>query len=125
MIVKWLESNLRSIAMIAIGCAVIAILLLLSQCEDSRRAAREADLNRGQGQAATESGRDAVGTVGAVAGRQAETDRTTRENENEIRNAPGADAPVDPAVGRAGRDSLCRRAAYRGSAECVQRAPAD
>lgn len=122
---NWITDNLRTVAIVAIACAAVAILLLLSQCEDNRRANAEAELNRGQAGANSESAQDAIGTVGEVAGRATDTDATTRENQNEIRNAPGADAPVDPAVGRAGRDSLCRRAAYRGRPECLHRAPAE
>ena len=40
--------------------------------------------------------------------------------EKEIRNAKGADAPVDPAVRDAGLASLCRRAAYRSSERCLR-----
>lgn len=83
---------------------------------------KEAELNANRAGAAIESGADAAGTVGEVGTRASETDMITRENENAIRNAEGADAPVNPAAAAAGRDSLCRRAAYRDSPECVQRA---
>jgi hypothetical protein len=65
---------------------------------------------------------DAVGQHGA---RSDAIDTITEENERDIRKAPGADAPVDPGVRDAGLRSLCRRAAYRGRAECVQFTPAE
>ena len=55
-------------------------------------------------------------------GEQSATDTITRENDHAIRTAPGADAPVDPALRDTGLAGLCRRAAYRGDPKCVQHA---
>lgn len=89
-----------------------------------------ADESRGEIDAARSdagiaSGQDAANTVGAAGTREGDIDRQTRENENAIRNAPGADAPVDDGVHGAGLGSLCRRAAYRGDPRCLHDAAPD
>lgn len=89
-----------------------------------RQASTAARLSENQKGAALDSGRDAVGAVGAVMGNEAAIDRTTRENEDAIRNAAGARDPVNPAVRDAGLASLCRRASYKCSQQCVQFTPA-
>jgi len=109
----WLLSGI-----IALAAAVVIYFTLDAFFAGNAKV--EAELNANRAGAAIESGADAAGTVGEVGTRASETDLITRENENAIRNAPGADAPVDPAANAAGRSSLCRRAAYRNSPECVQ-----
>jgi type II secretory pathway component PulM len=122
---------LRSLTPLGIRLLVGAVLLLLvagfltlQSCQTARTAKTERRLAENQTEAALESGADAVGTVGAVGATEVQIDLITRENERVIRTAPGADAPVDPAVHAAGTASLCRRAAYRGSEQCLQFAPA-
>ncbi|WP_336981590.1 hypothetical protein [Altererythrobacter fulvus] len=80
----------------------------------------EARLNSNLAGAALESGSDAVAAIGGQIGSEAAADKLSSENAYEIRSAPGADAPVDPAAHAAGLRSLCKRAAYHGRAECVQ-----
>ncbi|MEM6494845.1 MAG: hypothetical protein AAF650_10750 [Pseudomonadota bacterium] len=80
----------------------------------------EAELNANRADAAIESGHDAANTVGNVGARAQASDALTQSNSEEIRNAEGANQDVDPGVARAGRRSLCRRAAYRDKPECVQ-----
>lgn len=80
----------------------------------------EARLSRNQAQAASESGSDAVNTVGAAGDREAASDALTRSNERTIRNAEGADAAVAAPARDAGLRSLCQRRAYRGKPECLQ-----
>ena len=120
MIFKYLTPlALRVITGVALAIAIVYAGL---QWDAARKAKWEARLSDAQGQAASQSGADAVGTVGAVAGRSSDTEQITRENSDAIHNAPGADAPVDHRATGAGLDSLCRRAAYRGSEQCLQRA---
>ena len=84
----------------------------------------EAKLAKNQVEAAQASGRDAVNAVGAAGEREAGIDATTRDNERTIRNAQGANAPVDPAARDAGLASLCKRRAYSGDPKCLQFTPA-
>lgn len=85
----------------------------------------EADLANEQGDAALQSGQDAVENVGAQGAREDQIDNTTRENDREIRNAEGADAPVNPDLRDAGLRSLCKRPAYSSDPKCLQFAPTD
>lgn len=102
-----------------------AILFGISQCQNAGREADRADLSADQAEAGSESAKDAIGTVGAVSDRNTASDQTTAENADAIRNAPGADSPVDPRAHDAGLRGLCRRAAYRGKPECMRLAPAE
>jgi hypothetical protein len=82
----------------------------------------EAKLRGNQVEAAQESGKDAVNTVGAAGEREAASADLDRTNEGDIRNAEGADAAVAAPVRDSGFASLCRRASYREHPKCVQRA---
>lgn len=110
--------------LIAAAIALLLALLLLGQCQRTRTAGAEASLNAKVGQAAAESGADAVGAVGAVSARVSVSDQTGRQNDEAIRSAAGADQLVPDAVDGAGRSGLCRRAAYRADPHCVQFTPA-
>ena len=83
----------------------------------------EARLGRNQAEAALQNGVDAVGSVGKQQASEAATDILTRENDSAIRSAPGASAPVDPAVRDAWLRSVCKRRSSRGDPKCVQFAP--
>lgn len=102
--------------------AVILIIALLAwnSWRSGQVAKDDARLKGNQVEAAVASGQDAVGTVGDVMTGEDQIDTITRENDDEIRNAEGADAPVHPDVRAAGLRSLCRRAAYRERDECLQ-----
>lgn len=104
---------------------VLSVIGGVRSCQMAQTARTEARLSKGQTGAAIASGTDAVETVNRVHGAEVTIDVITRENDRAIRQAEGADAPVDPAADAAGRASLCRRAAYRGRPECVQQPPAE
>lgn len=81
----------------------------------------EVKLGRNQTEAATQNGADAVNAVGSQSASEAASDDLTRSNTDEIRKADGAAVPVADGVRDAGLRALCRRQAYRGSLQCVQR----
>lgn len=97
----------------------VALILSLGMCRDSRQEAR---LRTEQGEAATDSGKDAVATLGASQGKERAIDDMTAANDKEIRNAKGADAAVDPAVRDAGIRSVCRRPSAANDPKCLPRA---
>jgi hypothetical protein len=104
-----------------IALAAVAALVLLggpAACRKLHGEAARARLGEAQASAAGRSGEDAVATVGAAAARERRSDTMTSDNEREIRNAPGADASIDPAVRDAGLGGLCRRPAYRDDQRC-------
>ena len=111
----------------AVWAIVVALLLigaiwLGNALTGGKRAQTEAELNANRGDAAIESGRDAVNTVGNRAAAEDAIDRTTQENSDAIRSAEGADDRVNPSVHNAGVDGLCKRPAYRDTQFCLQRA---
>lgn len=107
-----------------LAALALGTVLLWNAWGAASTAKTEAKLGANQTGAAIASGADAVATLGQSARAEAATDSITRENDRAIREAPGADAPVDPALRDAGLRSLCRRAANRGKPECLQLAPA-
>lgn len=123
---------LRSLAplgrwVLGIGLALFLVAVIggVRSCQSAQTAKVEARLGKNQTGAALASGADAVETIGDQQGREAAADQLTRENADAIRNAPGADAPVDPALDAVARERLCRRAAYRVRPECLQQPAAE
>ena len=115
----------RPVAWIIAGAILFCLIgLTVHSCTSARQASTEANLATSAGEASVGNGKDAVNSISGAAARTADTDKTTLENADAIRNAEGADAPVNPAVRNAGLDSLCRRAAYRCTEQCLQRAAA-
>ena len=111
----------RILAAIAAGVMLIILALWITDAvSDGRRARVEAKLNRNQAEAAVDSGRDAIKTLGTQAASEDAIDAITGENADAIHSAPGADAPVAPGLRNAGLRSLCRRAAYQRHAQCLQ-----
>jgi len=100
--------------------ALLAAILVQRSCGAARTAHAAAKLAAGQAGAAIASGHDAADTIGNRMADDRAADTITRENDDAIRNARGADAPVDPAADAVGRRGLCKRAAYRRDPQCVQ-----
>lgn len=114
----------KEIAGRVIGYIVAGLLLFgfmafgLNQCQKRRSEAAQARVEQSQAEAASESAKDAIGTVTRRGAEETASEELTRSNDKEIRNAEGADERVGSAVDLAGRRSLCRRAAYRDDPEC-------
>ena len=101
--------------------ATIGLLIALvgpSMCRKINGEAARARLGEENARAASRNGEDAVATVGAAARREAQSSDLSRTNEQEIRNAQGADVPVNSAVRDAGLGGLCRRPSYRDDQRC-------
>lgn len=108
------------------GLILVALVLGLLQvrsCTQAKQQAAQSRVDQGQQGALRNSAADAVGTVGAVAGNQAAGEAIGRTNEEEIRNAKGADARVDPDANDAGLRALCRRASHRDDPACRLQQP--
>ena len=115
----------RRLIIAALAALALIILLVLFGWHEwrvSRTAHTETRLAAGQAGAALASGQDAANIIGNRMDADAGTDPVTRENANAIRNAPGASAPVDPALRDIALRGLCRRAAYRHDPKCLQHA---
>jgi len=111
------------LSLIGLALLFAAAAIGMRGCQRALQAPSQARLATKQGEAASESGKDAVAVTGAAGARESASDALTRENEHAIRTAPGAGAPVDTGVHDAGLAGLCRRAAYRGDPKCLQFTP--
>jgi FtsZ-interacting cell division protein ZipA len=117
-----------STRVIAIIVAVIAAVLIVGftvrSCDKRHAQAAQSRVERSQADAASNSAADAIGTVAASGAQEAASEDLTRSNEQEIRNAEGSNAAVNPAARDAGLRSLCRRPAYRDDQRCKLLKPA-
>lgn len=118
---------IRKPMFIAIAAVVLLLIgaMLVNALTGGAVAKALARLSGNQTEAALRSGRDAVASASAQAAAEDRVDAITEENEDAIRNAEGADAPVAAPVGEAGLGALCRRAAYRDHPRCVRPGAAD
>lgn len=113
-------------AWIIAGAVVVAVLYTLAEiksCRDSATVETQAKVNAGQLGAFQKSAVDATNTIGSVTGNQAAGVEIGRQNEEEIRNAKGADVRVDPAANAAGLHALCRRASHAHDPACRVQQP--
>ena len=109
----------------AILLAALVSWWLFASWTGGKTAKTETKLGAAQVEAATDSGRDAVGTVAGHARTSEQIDNLTRSNAHDIFEAEGAGAPVATGVRDAGKRSLCKRAAYRDSQQCLQQPAAE
>jgi hypothetical protein len=116
----------RTLVLIAvIALLVIAIIIVgPAACNRIRSQSAQHRLDQGQGEALANSAADAVKTQGEANRREGESEALSRANEKDIRNAQGANDPVNPDANAAGLRALCRRAAYRDSERCRLLQPA-
>jgi uncharacterized protein HemX len=107
------------LAAVVLGLAVFAV----GQWRRAHTEAAERRVESAQGEALSNSARDAIATESAAAASETASETLTRTNDEEIRHAKGADAAVDPAARDAGLASLCRRASYHASERCMRFTP--
>jgi hypothetical protein len=109
---------IAALSLFLIVLLIIAAFVTVSRCTSGGQQRAQGRVTTGQAGAFANSTGDAIATQQAAHGREDASEQLSRTNEEEIRNAQGASAPVNPAVRDAGLRSLCRRAAYRDSARC-------
>lgn len=125
----WLRAPLLGVARwiwiaAAFGLTVLAAWWLVATLTSGSTARTQARLSKNQTEAALASGTDAVQSVGRTVEYERHVDVITRETERVIREAPGADAPIDPDLQRLAIERLCERTAYREHPDCLLDAPA-
>lgn len=110
----------RSILMItAIGLLLIIIITLgPAACNKIRSLTAQNRMNEAQHGALKNSAHDAVETVGKAAERERAGEAEVRRENEEIRNAEGADKPVDAGVGAAGVRALCAKPGFDRDPKC-------
>ncbi len=87
-------------------------------CDKRHSEAAQARVEQGQAGAASNSAADAINAVTGAGSNQAASEELGRANEQNIRNASGANDAVNPAVRDAGIAALCKRKAYRDNPRC-------
>lgn len=102
----------RWAAIAAVLALIIVPMVMLRSCRSARTAATEAKLNAGQAEAATESGRDAVDTIGNAAARETKIHTTVKDGTDAIAQAPAGDS--NDAADRA----ACQLRSYRDLPRC-------
>lgn len=109
----------RAIILVAgIAALVLVVGFTVRSCDSHRSRAAQARVERSQSEAAANSAADAINAVSAAGEREAGSEALTRSNEQQIRNAQGANDHVNPAVRDAGIAALCRRQAYANDPRC-------
>ena len=103
-----------------LGGAAWIIVHFATEPGRQRAAARAAQARAVQADARASAATDAIGVVTATQAAEAAAARQTEENTRAITSAPGAAAPVDPALRRVALERLCGRAAYRAEPRCRQ-----
>jgi hypothetical protein len=107
-------------ALVAVAVIIGGGLFAWHEWSVAHNARTAAKVATGQAGAALQSGQDAANTVGNRMDADAAGDQLTKENDDAIRKADGASAPVAAPVRDAGLRSLCRRAAYSRDPKCLQ-----
>lgn len=109
-----LSAKVMAIA-ILVGLVGLLVFGGLRACQKLRSVEAQSKVDTAQGGAFKNSAADAINTQSGVNERERESEAVTRTNEEDIRNAKGADAAVDPAVRDAGFAGMCKRPSFRNS----------
>lgn len=119
--------NLRALtpaAWITVACAgAVALAMLAYFLTAPLRAAQEAAKGRAggiQSQEHTGAVNEAQSVTANAVNSAAASEETSRDNEQAIRAAPGADQAVDPALNRAALERVCRRPSAARTSVCLQ-----
>jgi hypothetical protein len=96
----------------------LAIVLGVHSCDVRHNRAAQGRLEASQAQAAANSSADAINTVSRSGEAQAASEGQSRQAEQDIRAAEGANQAVNPAVRDAGLAALCRRTTYKDDPRC-------
>ncbi len=118
---KWL-SIFTPVGWAILGLSVVAILIVLwlfvTGPQRAHEEAAKASAQAISASSRTSASKDAIGVVVGAEKRTEEIDTQSKESRDEIQHAPGADAPVNPAVGDAGRRAVCLRESSRRLPAC-------
>lgn len=113
--------------LLAITAAAILVILAFTlgpaACNRIGGLETQVKVDSGQHGALVNSVHDATGTISNVSADEANGVRIGRTNEEEIRNAKGADMRVDPGANAAGLRALCRRSSHAHDPACRVQQP--
>lgn len=113
---------------IILGAVIAGLVLFLAlwgpaACQKMRSQQAQGKLDRAQSGAFQNSAADAIDTQGKANERERQSEDVGRANREDIRNAKGSDAAVDPAARDAGFRSLCKRPSFRATEQGKLRCP--
>ena len=106
--------------LIIVGIIVIGLVIVggVHSCDVRRNRAAQGRVEASQTQAAANSSADAINTVSRSGEAQAASEGQSRQAEQDIRAAEGANQAVNPAVRDAGIAALCKRRTYANDPRC-------
>jgi hypothetical protein len=96
----------------------LAIVLGLNQCQERKRADKQAEVSAGQAGASIASGAEAGNTLANVAENAATADQAVAQGQSDVRAAHEADK------GSAAVNAACRFKANRNKPQCQPKGPA-
>ena len=119
MMIRGYEIGAKLIATI-VGVILLigAAGLFVKSCDNRRNKAAQARVEASQAGAASNSAKDAIGTVARSGEAAAASEEQSRNAERDIRAADGADQTVKPPARDAGIQALCRRPTYANDPRC-------
>lgn len=111
--------------LVGLAIVIAAIVYFVTGPRRAKVEAVQATGSSIQSQATTKAAQDALKITVDNQAAHGRIDIVTHEATDEIRNAPGASAPIDPAAHSAGLRALCLYDAYRSQPACQQLLDAD
>lgn len=109
----------------AIGLLALIAILGVKGCSASLRKAAEAQTGQVRAEGQVKAATDATGITANAMDEAAASVQLGRESRDVIQSAPGAKAPVDPALSAAARRRLCLRTVNRDKPSCIALLQAD
>lgn len=102
--------------MLAIAGVLLLVFLVITlgpaACNSIRSLTAQTKVDEAQHGALVNSAGDAIQTQGNVAANAVASEELSRNNEQDIRHAQGANQTIDPAARDAGFASLCKRPSF-------------
>lgn len=115
MIIRGYSIAGRTIAMIVAAVLLIALIVFgLNQCQGRKTADKQAEVSKGEAEAAIGSGAVAIDTASKVIASDDATDAQVAAAQAEIA------AAVDGQKGKAAKRAACRFKAYRDTPQCKE-----
>lgn len=113
------EISARIIILVVGAVLALAVITFgVTQCDKRRNEAAQSRVERSQGEAASNSAADAIGTVTRRGAEETASEDLTRQNERDIRAAEGSSERVKMPAHTAGLAALCKRQAYKDTERC-------
>lgn len=106
------------IALFAVAILAVVALISMKMCSSGRQEAEQAKQDSRTATAYTEAAKDAVATIEARSGEEAELKEVVAEAAKDIANAEGSDQAIPPAARDAALRGACRLPNYRNEPAC-------